>query len=178
MAILVKSTAISNRDATPTLPTGASMAGGMLREFEGYVSAVATTHVAGTIFDLVSVPSNMRISEITLQCAALGTSATVDCGVYVPTQGSPSLVALNAAYTPGAAIDQDFFASAVDVHAALTPTNITNESGTNTIDKQEQELWQAVGLASDPCCSLDIALTVVADIATSGKVGIKVRGAM
>jgi hypothetical protein len=54
-----------------------------------------------------------------------------------------------------------FFASAVDLASAVVLTSIINESGTNTIAKQNQPLWQAIGMAADPKDMLDICLTVV-----------------
>lgn len=173
MAVVTrKSTAIGNRDASPTVLTMASYDGGSVKEKEGYVPAVNGDSV-GSIYPMCSVPSNARISSIVLQSEALGTGAKVNCGVYAPTQVIPALAALG--YAAGAAISASFFASAEDVSAAVTSTEIINQSGSNTLDKQEQELWQAIGLSKDPGCQLDIALSVNAAIAGNGKIGIKVK---
>lgn len=165
----IKSTYISNRDATPVIGTGASIAGGNARLATGYVltAPLATT---SSYYPLISVPSNCRISSLKMRCEALGTSCTANFGVYVPTQTTQSLLALNSAYIGGAAISAQFFASVVDVSGALGETDILNESTTNTIAKQEQELWQALGLASDPQCMLDISMTLGAATVAGGKV--------
>lgn len=175
MAVVTrKSTAIGNRDAIPTVPTLAAYDGGMVKEKSGYVLTV-TGDSATSKYPMVSVPSNTRVSGIVLQCAAQGAGATINCGVYVPSTSNPALLALNSGYTAGAAINATFFASAVDVSGALSSTEIVNQSGSNTLDKQEQELWQALGLASDPGCMLDIALAVGVAIASGGLIGIKVK---
>lgn len=167
-----KSTAISNRDASPTVSTLAAYDGGNLREKEGWVLSV-TGDSATSVYPMVSVPSNSRISGIVLQCEAQGAGCTMNCGVYAPTQGNPALTALG--YAGGAAINATFFASAIDVHAALASTEIVNQSGSNTLNLQEQELWQALGLASDPGCMLDISLAVQVAVAAGARVGIKVK---
>lgn len=173
MAVVTrKSTALANRDATPTVPTMAAYDGGTIKEKEGFVAAVNGDSVA-SVYPMVSVPSNARISSIVLQSEALGVGAKVNCGAYAPTQAIPSLSALG--YAAGAAISASFFASAEDVSSAVASTEIVNQSGSNTIDKQEQELWQALGLASDPNCAIDISLAVNAAIAGNGKIGIKVK---
>jgi hypothetical protein len=56
------------------------------------------------------------------------------------------------------------------------PTDIINESGTYTLDKRIQPLWQALGLTADPGGNIDIVATVVTTAVTTGtgKFGISV----
>jgi hypothetical protein len=173
--VTVKSTAITARDATPTTPVLAAVDGASLKEFEGFVTAT-NGDSATSKYIIGSVPSNCRMSGLILQCAALGAGAAVDVGVYAPTQSIPALVALG--YAASAAISSAFFATAVDVSSALGPTEVINESGTNTIAKQEKELWDALGLSKDPGCRLDIAITVSVAIAATGSIGLKGRYAI
>jgi hypothetical protein len=169
MAVVTKkSTYITNRDATPTVPTGASVAGGVIREATGYVAAV-NGDSATSVYTMASMPSNVRVNAVRLTCEALGAGAKVNCGVYWPTS-----VPANIGATAGSAIAATLFASALDVSAALAITDITNQSGNNTIDKQEMELWQAAGLATDPGCMLDISVAVNVAIAANGKIGVKI----
>lgn len=170
--VTVKALSIANRDSTPTVPTGASVAGGNARLAEGQVVVPASASI-GSYFPMFSIPSNSRVESVKLQCAALGTSCASNVGVYVPTQTNPALLALNAAYTGGAAISASFFASAQATAAATAITDITNQSGTNTIALQEQELWQAIGLASDPGCNLDIGVALSAAAVAGGLLGLK-----
>ena len=165
-----KSTLIANRDSTPTVPTGATIYGGTAREYEGFVTTGAGDST-GSVYTMVSVPSNSRIAALKLQSAAQGTGCAVNVGVYAPTQGNPNLSALG--YAGGAAISAAFFASALSVATAVGVTDITNQSGTNTIALQEQELWQAIGLASDPGCMLDISVALTAATVNAALIGLK-----
>jgi hypothetical protein len=106
------------------------------------------------------------------QCAALGASCTINVGVYYPTfiPIGAGLVASNAS----AVINATFFASAINSASAVAITDVTNQAGNNTIDLQEQPLWQALGLSADPGIPLDIVATVQVATASSGKIGVKV----
>lgn len=177
MSETIKSTYIANRDATPTVPTSAAIAGGLVREAEGFVTTSAAA-ASGSYYPMVSVPSNARVSSVVAQSAAQGTSCAADIGVYVPTQTNAALLALNSGYTGGAAISAAFFASALAIATATASTEVINESGTNTIAKQEKELWDALGLASDPGCDLDIGYKLTADTVAGGQLGLKVKYVM
>lgn len=173
MAVVTrKSTAIANRDASPTVSTMAAYDGGTIKEKEGYITA-ANGDSVGSYYPMASVPSNSRISSIVLQSEALGAGATVNCGVYAPTQSIPALAALG--FAAGSAVNAAFFASALSVAAAVASTEIINQSGSNTLNLQEQELWQALGLASDPGCNLDIGLAMSAATAAAGRIGVKIK---
>ncbi len=171
----VKSTPITNLDATPAqVSTEGEGAVGRLKEVSGYATAVASSSVDAT-YQLIRVPTNAKVKEIWFESAAQ-TAGKFDIGVYYATDGS------NALSVPGgllaaAAVDQDFFASAVDCASAVVRTDITNESGTYTIDKRTKALWDAVGLTSDPGGYFDIVATVVTTAVTTGtgKFGISVR---
>lgn len=163
-----KSTYITNRDASPTVPVGAGIAGGLLRESTGFVTA-ANGDSATSIYPMVSLPSNARVNSVRLQTDAMGTGAKIDVGVYYPTNAPAGLGVVG-----GAAISAAFFASALAVATATALTDITNSSGSNTLDKQEMELWQAIGLATDPGCMLDISVAVNVAMAAAGKIGLKV----
>lgn len=158
----LKSTLITNRDNLPPILSNPTLVGGKIVEAIGSVTTGAADS-AGSVYKMVPVQSNARVSSIVLQCAALGTGCTINCGVY------------NNTADGGAAINATFFASGLDCHAALGPTDIINQSGTNTIALQEQPLWQALGLASDPGKQWDICLAVAVATAAAGLIGIKSR---
>ena len=143
------STYITGRDASPTVPICASIQGGLVRAAYGYVTAGASKDAAST-YRLCSVPSNARVKSVKLQSGAQGVGCTAGVGVYYSTEKG------------SAAIDATFFASAVDVAAAVAETEVKTESGTYTVAKQEQELWQALGITADPMCYLDIVITLAA----------------
>lgn len=159
----VKSTPIQNADQATIIVPNAAGAGakGYLDEVTGSLVPVAADFVDST-YRFVRVPTNAKVKKVRITSQAQG-AGKVDVGVYYPTTG-PTAVADLAAN----AIDQDFFATAVDLASAVQPTDITNESGTYTADKWNQPLWQAVGLAADPGGYFDIVGTVVTTAITTG----------
>jgi hypothetical protein len=96
---------------------------------------------------------------VLFSCANLGASSSVNVGVYRNTKDG------------GAAVSATLFASAQATSAALSNSDVTNQSGNYTLDKQEQPLWQAAGLTSDPGGTLDIVATVQVAIAATGLIG-------
>jgi hypothetical protein len=173
----VKSAAITSLDgATPPVAavTGGQGQGNYLKEVSGYATAVASSSADAT-YQLVRLPSAAKVKEIIFESAAQ-TAGKFDLGVYYATDGrsGPSKV---TALLAAAAIDQDLFAVEIDCAAAVAPTDVTNESGSYTIDKRIQPLWQAAGLSSDPGGYIDIVATVKTTAVTTGtgRFGISVR---
>lgn len=165
MAVVgLKSTQLTNRDATPPSLSNPSYSKSNLMESEGYVTAGSADSI-GSIYRLCQVPANARISQILLSCGAI-TSATADIGVYKCTADG------------GAVISAAFFGSAVAISSALTNSDITNESTTNTVAKQEQMLFQALGVSTDPETYYDICLTLTAAATASADVSLKTRFTM
>jgi len=168
----VKSTPITNLDATPPVQnTAGEGAADHLKSISGSSVALAGS-VADSTYQLVRVASTVKIKSIKFGSAAQG-AGKFDLGVYYATDGRigkpTSLLAANA-------IDQDFFATAIDCASAVADTDVTNESGTYTWDKRVMPLWQALGLSSDPGGNFDIVATVkTTDVTTgTGKFGIEV----
>lgn len=169
----IKSTVLTNRDATPKVLTDALVAGGEISECEGYAATGGAADGSGTFYRLCQVPSNARMSGLILQASAFGSGAAIDVGVYWPTN-IPVGAGLSAA-NASAVINTQLFASALGMSAATAVTDIINSSGNNTIAKQEQCLWQAAGLSSDPGIMLDIVAGVQTALAASGFIGLKAR---
>lgn len=168
----VKGVAITNRDATPKVRNTTGEGGvGKVLQINDYVTVPASASVDST-FQLVRLPSNAKVKSIIFESEAMG-AGKFDIGAYYATGGeSAGASALLAA----AAIDQDFFATAIDCASAVTPTEVSNESGTNTLDKRNYPLWKMLGLASDPGGYIDICATVVTTAVTTGaaKLGVRV----
>lgn len=174
----VKSTLITNRDATPKVLTDNIVSGGALKESEGYVQAATATDSVGSLYKLCTVPSRARMSSLVMQNTAFGGAAAFNIGVYWPDYIPFPIAPYGDHPTPadaGTAISASFFAAAVSAVAAGGPTDVLNQSGTNTIAKQEQSLWQAIGLAADPGLDLDIVVSVSTVIAAQGFVSLKAR---
>lgn len=156
----VKSTPVTNLDATPQVQNTAGEGGpAHLNQVDGYLTVPAAASVGSTL-RFARVPSNSKIKTLTFEGEAQG-AGKIDIGVFYPSSvAHPDLVAN--------AIDADYFATALDLAAAVTPTDVTNESGTYTVDKRTLPLWQAVGLASDPGGYFDIAGSVITTAVTTG----------
>ena len=170
----VKSTVVTDLDATPAEVASKGKGGaGDLIVIDGHAVAVASSSADAT-YQLVRIPSNAKVKEVHFESAAQG-AGKFDVGVYYATNGrvpghATSLLA-------AAAIDQDFFATVIDCASDVVRTDITNESGTNTIDKRQLPLWEAIGLTSDPKCDFDIVATVKTTAVTTGtgRIGLTVK---
>lgn len=169
----VKSTGITNADATPRVANtaGASAGVGALLNVTGYATALASSSADAT-YQLVRIPSAAKIKAMTFESEAQ-VAGKFDIGVYYATDGFANQpTALLAA----AAINQSFFATVIDCASAVTRTDILNESTTNTLDKRDMPLWQALALATDPGGYFDIVATVKTTAVTTGtgKFGVSV----
>jgi hypothetical protein len=162
MAEALKSAAITNRDATPAVLSRSDLAAGQLREAYGAVTTT-TAGTATSTYTMCSVPSYARVSEILLSTAAMAGSTAADLGVYQTTANG------------GAFVDKDFFAAALTLVSALTNSQISMTQTVNTITKQGQPLWQALGESADTNRDYDIVFTVTTAVNTGGLLGIKVR---
>ena len=167
----VKSTFVTNADASPSIANTAGEGGpGVIKAIEGSALGVISSSIDAT-YQFVRVPSNSKIKKIWFESAAQ-TGGALDLGLYYATDGEGGKpTALLAA----AAIDQDFFASAIVVSTTVSAIEVENESGTYTIDKRTQPLWQAVGLTTDPGGYFDIVGTVTTAFTTAaGRMGLEV----
>lgn len=160
--VTVKSVPITNRDATPAVINDGKIERGALREAVGYVQAVAGDSVSSK-YIFCQVPAGARVSQVLLDCQALGAGASISLGVFFPTRYN------------GATVNATLFAAVQSVASALNGVDATNAAGNYGIDKQSQPLWQAAGYPSDPGVWFDIAAIVQGAIAATGNLGIKVR---
>lgn len=167
----VKSTFVTNLDATPSVQNTAGEGGpAPLKFVDGFATGVASSSINAT-YQFCRVPSNAKIKSLLFESEAQAAGA-VDLGVYYATDGEGGRpTALLAA----AAISQALFASALALTGAFVPIDVVNESGTYTLDKRTQPLWQAAGLTTDPGGYFDIVGTLTTAITTgTGKMGVRV----
>jgi hypothetical protein len=168
----VKSTIISNRDATPKVLTDPYVYGGTGTGCEGYVQTGSAADAASTTYRLCQVPSNARVDTVKMSTDALGTGCTLDVGVWWPT-----FIPVGAGLTASLAstvINTQLFASALACSNSQAAVDITNQSTNYTIKNQELPLWSAAGLTSDPGIDLDIVAYVHVANQIQGYVGLKV----
>lgn len=147
-----KSTAITNRDATPQVLTDRGLTRG-----ETYVAfakfEIAAGDDDGSTLRICELPSNCRVKSIKIWNDAITGSTSWDVGIYRTTEDG------------GAVVDADLFASAVDIAAGLTGTELRFEAGTTApIDYVEYKLWQIADLgaathATDPGYNWDLVAT-------------------
>jgi len=167
----LKSANITGLDASPPTKLAAGQGSpAHIKEVSGSVTTT-TNKTSGSTYRLVRLPTTACVKHVFLNSGAMSTSTAMDFGVYYADDTSEYTDTNNA----GAVVDQDFFASAVDVSSAVKDTEITNESGTYTIDKRIQPLWQAVGLSADPGGFFDIVGTNTATITAGALLGISVN---
>ncbi len=162
--VAVKSTAITNRDATPLVKNNAHIQDGVLKESVATYE-VATGDSSTSTYRMMQVPSNARISQLLLVTDDMGTATAADFGIYQTTENG------------GSVVDADFFSAAVSLNSgALSDSDIThgNASGFGKEDA-EKPLWQALGLSSDPCRYYDVVATLTADSDAGGTLTLKLR---
>lgn len=172
----LKSTPITNLDATPVVPnTAGEGAPAYDKAAYGFVTAVAAD-AAGSTYRLQRVPSNAKVNSLMFESQAQG-AGKVQLGLYY----SDSTVDGTAPANQGAVIDAKFFADDIDCASAVLPSErVFFTGGTNTLDKRNQPLWQAAGLSSDPGGFFDIVATVHTTAITTGtgKLGVLVTFAV
>ena len=155
--LTLKSTAITNREASPSVKNNPGRGGSAeQKHVKGYLASVTASLTTTSIIRMVEVPAHAVITGVWFQSAAQGAGA-FDIGVYRTNADG------------GAVVDQDYFASAVDCAGAVVRTDVMNESTTNTQAKQQQPLWEATGM-TEPAkgTMLDLCLVVKTTDVTTG----------
>lgn len=169
----LKSAAITNLDATPPVAIQAGNgASGYVRKGIGYVT-VSTTMAAGSTYRLVRLPTNARNVSVKFESEAQGAGKFNLSAYYSDSTVDGTPVANQGVIVP--TTGDQFWASDIDCASAVTPTDVTNESGNNTLDKRGKELWDALGLTSDPGGFIDVVAVVHTTAVTTGtgKLGVE-----
>lgn len=132
------STVIANVVASPQVKN-APVSEGVIKEKCAKVTYTAADS-APSLATIARVSAFCRVTDLLISHQAFTTAGAIDVGVHA--ESSPGVA--------GAAVDADFFATAKALTAAEDNVSIVNESTTNTPAKQEQPLWQALGLSAAP----------------------------
>jgi hypothetical protein len=158
------STAITNRDAVPSVLAPAHLVRGVLYEAVGTVEK-AGSDSNGSVYRVARFRSSDRISDIKVLNDAITGATSYDVGLY------------RTAYDGGAVVDADLFASAVDISSASTGAgaDVTFEATPANVDKIEKRLWELLGLSADPQVEYDLALTANTAGAGAGTICARVR---
>lgn len=151
--VTVKSTAITNRDATPRVHNSDYLEGGVNRMSIAAV-AVTTGDTSTSKYILAKIPSSARLSAISLFSDDMGSQTTLDFGLWDTTDNGSAVVSAT------------LFASAYDVHSgAVNGTNILFSN--LAISNAEKRVWELLALAADPGKDYDL----VARVATTSDAG-------
>lgn len=166
----LKSTVITGYDASPpTKPAGGAGGANGLQEISG--SVTTTTGVTtGSTYQLVRLRSDAYVKRVILESAAMSTSASMNIGLYYSDANDGTAKA-----NQGTALSAALFASAVSVASAVVASDVTNQSGSYTIDKRVQPLWQAAGLSSDPGGFFDVTAVAASTVTAGGLMGVSVE---
>lgn len=162
----LKSAAITNLDATPvTLNTAGDGAAGLLQSVSGFATASAAASATST-YKLVRVPSKARIKHLFWENEAEGAGSFHLSAYYSSStvDGTPAALQGLVVPTTGA----QFFATDINAAAATKSIDHVNQSGNNPIANRNKQLWDALGLASDPGGFIDIVAVVGATAVTTG----------
>jgi len=162
----IKSTSVTNMDATPIVLNPAWKAGGRVRQHRDFGTLATAAAEAASTIRFSRVKSNDVITDMVLDATSFGTGCTMDIGIY------------RTAADGGAVRDADFFASAVDMATAQRNTNVLRESGVVTVVNMAKPLWEQLGYTVDPQCDFDIVgtLAVAATVAGSACLTTQVVG--
>jgi hypothetical protein len=156
--VAVKSTLITNADATPAVLNSPRVDGGFER-IEVATAAITSGDSIASTYRMFRVPSNAVMTDLRIYSPDIGTTTISDIGLY------------RTAKDGGAVQDADFFASALSLKdGALNGTDVLHEAAVFTIDNSGKELWEALGLTSDPSVFYDVALTLTAAADATGTV--------
>lgn len=154
--VAVKSTLITNADATPVVFNSPRVDGGFER-IEVATAEITDTNSIGSTYRMFRVPSNAVMTDLRIYSPDIGTTTIADIGLY--------------AADGGAVVDADFFASAVSLKdGALNGTDVLHESAVFSIANSGKELWDALALTSDPGVFYDVTLTLTAAADATGTV--------
>jgi hypothetical protein len=169
--VYTKSTAVTNRDATPPVINDGRIQRGVLKSAVGSV-AVGAADSATSYYPLIEVPTTAMIRSVLLECPSGMTSMAGDIGVFKNTANSAGVTTGVAANTGSGSI----FAAATTLASAANRKEVTNlNSNAYPTDKREQPLWQAIGLTADPGGTFDIGIKVTtANSGAAGRVGLEV----
>lgn len=173
---IVKSTAITNLDATPPVrSSGGQGAGEFLLVNDATVAITSGVTAAGaSYYRMVRLPSDAIIKKVEAWLDAASTTITGDIGIYysddAPRDGTP-------AASNGLVINADHFASAVALAAVVTPTDYTFEATTFLGADTRLPLWNtaASGLSANPKGFMDIVFTLTSTAGAAAVLNMRVH---
>jgi hypothetical protein len=151
-----KSSLITNADEVPAVLNNPRVDGGFERAKIATVAVTNGDSIAST-YRLFRVPSNAVMTDLRVYCPAITTAAT-NIGVYRTEKDGSAVV------------DADLFTSAQALTSALNGVDVLHESAVFSLANSGKELWDALGLTSDPSVFYDVTMTLTAAAGATGTV--------
>lgn len=166
----VKSTFISNRDASPKVLTDPFQGTGIPKAMTGVENIPQTAGILSTV-KLLSIPAGAKLQTLEHCAGALGTSA-IDMAVWYPTNVPGGAVIAQS--LSGTLISSSWATSNITgVDTAISWTDSFGTVANFGIAKRSYALWQILGLSADPLVDLDVGFTVRTANAIAGYVGLR-----
>ena len=151
-----KSSLITNADEVPAVLNNPRVDGGFERAKIATVAVTNGDSIAST-YRLFRVPSNAVMTDLRVYCPAI-TTAVTNIGVYRTEKDGSAVV------------DADLFTSAQALTSALNGVDVLHESAVFSLANSGKELWDALGLTSDPSVFYDVTMTLTAAAGATGTV--------
>ena len=151
-----KSSLITNADEVPAVLNNPRVDGGFERAKIATVAVTNGDSIAST-YRLFRVPSNAVMTDLRVYCPAITTAAT-NIGVYRTEKDGSAVV------------DADLFTSAQALTSALNGVDVLHESAVFSLANSGKEIWDALGLTSDPSVFYDVTMTLTAAAGATGTV--------
>ena len=140
---------VANFEASPQVANNSAELAGVLRTANGSVELAAGDSTDNDIVMLAPIPSNASVTQLFVGADELGGSCQYNVGIYT---------------TAGVVKDEDVFATAVDVPAALADLRFEEAN----IDTSRKKMWELAGDSTDPGGYFYIAVTFSATGGTAG----------
>lgn len=153
--VTVKSTQITNRDATPRVLNNGRTTGGMVRHARGAAPITNGDSIASK-YIMCSIPSRAVPISARISSPDIGTTTAADLGLYRTTADG------------GAVVDADFFKAAVVLNAGAIAKSEQVNGNLATLANAEKAIWELLGLTSDPGVDYDVVLTLTAAADATG----------
>lgn len=176
----LKSTSISNLDASPIVPNSSGQGGpAMVRMINDHAVATVAASV-GSTYRLCRIPTNAVVKRVLLTNAAQGATGAIDISVAhsdSTTDGTPA--ALQGLIPQIAAADNKLFGAAVAITAAQKNQDQTFANSYTTA-LQNVPLWNVLttlgvtSFTADPGGFFDIVCKATAVLANGGDISIEV----
>lgn len=125
------------------------------------VVAVTASEDSGDKLFFARISSSARLLAALISNTTVPSSGAINIGLYQTTEDG------------GAAVDEDFIASARAVTTATTNLDLTHESGQFAVSERSQRIWEALGLSEDPGVYYDIIGTITTDMGGAGAICIE-----